>query len=330
MGRQRHRGQPPGRERRQIPCAHLEQNLPGSRSAQLHQSPEAVQTWRSPAAEERMAAPAFIAPGKAQQRRCHEDARDDGRDSRALHAHRGHSEFAVDQHPVAEPVEQIGPDVGDGNDAHIAHPLQVAARPAIEQQRQRAPVENAQVSRGRSGDRRIDAEARKAEAGQEDHQHQRRRGECRPGKRPGPASDGIRRDPCARRPAPPACPGRAAVQCRRAHGVLQTALPRATAPMAAGPSLPTMMVSTMPSAIQPSSLKTTGTASATIAPNSCFHCEIEAPRAIPPLYRPAAGTANPAVDRRKRRTRRLCETIFQQRIGGEFRQAGQYHDRVVS
>ena len=38
--------------------------------------------------------------------------------------------------------------------------------------------------------------------------------------------------------------------------------------MAAGPSLPTMMVSTTPCAIQPSSLSTTGIASASIARNS--------------------------------------------------------------
>jgi hypothetical protein len=51
-------------------------------------------------------------------------------------------------------------------------------------------------------------------------------------------------------------------------------LPSATAPIAAGPSLPTIMVSTTPIAIQPSSLSTTGTASFTIAPKQGPHRDL--------------------------------------------------------
>jgi len=43
------------------------------------------------------------------------------------------------------------------------------------------------------------------------------------------------------------------------------------------PQFATMMVSTMPWATQPSSLNTTGTASATIAPSSCLHLACSRP-----------------------------------------------------
>src|SRR5580698_2349008 len=62
------------------------------------------------------------------------------------------------------------------------------------------------------------------------------------------------------------------------------ALPRATAPIAAGPSLPTMMVSTTPCAIQPSSLSTTGTASTTSARSSALHSGFD--WLISPMYPP--------------------------------------------
>ncbi len=45
-------------------------------------------------------------------------------------------------------------------------------------------------------------------------------------------------------------------------------LPSPTAPVASAPSGPTMTVSTIPIAIQPSSATTTGTASASIGPSS--------------------------------------------------------------
>ena len=87
----------------------------------------------------------------------------------------GEPQLAVDQHPVAEPVEQVGDDVGEGNDAHLAHSLQVAARAAVEQQRQRAPVEDAQVGAGGGGNFRRDAEAGEAVAGDPEGEHQWRR-----------------------------------------------------------------------------------------------------------------------------------------------------------
>ena len=58
----------------------------------------------------------------------------------------GKAELAVDENPIAAPVEQVGKNVGDGDDADLAHALQIAPRAAIEQQRQRAPVEDAQIA----------------------------------------------------------------------------------------------------------------------------------------------------------------------------------------
>ena len=84
-------------------------------------------------------------------------------------------------------------------------------------------------------------------------------------------------------------------------------------------------------AIQPSSLKTTGTASATIAANSRFHCEIDAPRAISPLYKPASCPAKPAGNKGQRRSWssmewRLHELLF----GKQFQQTSQDWERKTA
>src|SRR3984885_8433591 len=77
--------------------------------------------------------------------------------------------------------------------------------------------------------------------------------------------------------------------------------------MAAGPSLPTMMVSTTPCAIQPSSLNTTGTASTTMARNSAFHTGSDVP--IFPILAATTATAGPrqpALGSRRRNSAKGC------------------------
>jgi glutathione peroxidase len=175
---QRDRRQPSRGEGTQVPRAHFEEDLPCGRRAEAGERLQPCELRRRPVAKERMAAPALVAPGKADQSYGHEDAREAGGESRTADAKRGKTQFAVDEHPVEEPVDEIGPDIGRRDDVDLAHALQITAGCAVEQQRQRAPQQDAKITRRRNGHLRSDTEADKSETGQAGEQHERRCGDA--------------------------------------------------------------------------------------------------------------------------------------------------------
>ena len=169
--------------------------------------------------------------------------------------------MTVDQHPVGAGVDEVGGHEREHHRRDDVDALQIAAERRVEQQQRRAPQNHAEVARAdaaaRPGESRatgiatVDARA---------DEHQAAASAAAPARRRATASDGTRRSGARRTPARPACRARAAGPCRRSQTpcAARCRCPPRRSPT--GPSGPTMIVSTTPIAIQPSSARTTGTA----------------------------------------------------------------------
>ena len=104
---QRDRRQIPRRKRGQIPRAHFQQYLPAAGAPSRTSVLQPRDLRPSPMLKERMPARALIAPGKAHQRHRHHNRAKHSRNGRAVHSHRREPQLAVDQNPVAKPVDQV-------------------------------------------------------------------------------------------------------------------------------------------------------------------------------------------------------------------------------
>ena len=86
-------------------------------------------------------------------------ARDGGGDAGASDAESGSAEFAVDEDPVADEVDDVGGDESEGNGAHHVHALECAANGEVQEQRKHADGEGAHVRSGENDDAGFDAHA---------------------------------------------------------------------------------------------------------------------------------------------------------------------------
>jgi hypothetical protein len=121
--------------------------------------------------KERMPAAALMLPGEEDKNRRHVDAREAGGDGGALQPHGRQPEMAVDERPVPSPVDEVGRDECEGDGTHAADTLQIAAESGIDEQRQRAQVEDVQIDRGLAGDCGVDADAGEEQRYRGDAEH---------------------------------------------------------------------------------------------------------------------------------------------------------------
>ena len=128
--------------------------------------------------EQRMAPLALVAPGKPYQASRHSHPCQHRRECRTGHAHRRHAQPAVDEHPVEEPVHQVGQHKRDGNNPHLSNALQIPSRRAVKQQRQRAQHQDPQIFARRPGHLRRDAHMREPVADRKQQYHQRHAGDA--------------------------------------------------------------------------------------------------------------------------------------------------------
>jgi hypothetical protein len=173
------RGKLDGREpasgkRGQIPGTDLQHNLSGGGSAKPDKLADLEQTDTRPVAEERVTTCALVTPGESEKNNGHRKAGYAGGDGRAVHAEARKAELAIDEDPVAKPVEEIGNDKGDENDVDLAYALKVSACSGVQKQRQRPECKDAEIAAGRRRDLLRDADVGKAEAGGNAQQHKRR------------------------------------------------------------------------------------------------------------------------------------------------------------
>ena len=209
-----------------------------------------------------------------EQRAAIDDARQHRRPGRTRNPKRRRAETAVDQHPVDDHVQQVRGDERDHDRPDHAHALQIAAEREVEQQRRQTPRHRLEIRDGSAAARPRSCPTDRGRATRT--KHAKRRGD---GKNQGEV-DAVQQ-PAAALVEPPGAErlrrradrGRAACPSRRSPTAMNSELPRPTAPIASGPSGPTMSVSTMPMVIQPSSATTTGAASANIGRNSARRSE---------------------------------------------------------
>ena len=153
----------------------FQQELKGDGQAKPQELANLAEAWWGPVREERVAAAALVVPGKAEKQERHENARQDGGQRGAAHAHGGQAELAVDEHVVGAPVRQVGKDKGERDDTDLADGLQVAARGGVEQQGKRSPEQNAQIAGGRCDELRLDAKMAGACGQREEQRHEQGR-----------------------------------------------------------------------------------------------------------------------------------------------------------
>src|SRR5579883_3341861 len=90
----------------------------------------------------------------------------------AAHAHGGTAKMAVDERPLPCPVDEIGRDEREGDGLDPLDSLKVTAKAGIQQQRQRAPVEDAKVVGAWPGNSGIDAKVWEGKGRGPDEQHE--------------------------------------------------------------------------------------------------------------------------------------------------------------
>jgi len=90
-------------------------------------------------------------------------ARDSGGPTGAGDTKGRHAEFAEDEDVVAEEVDEIGGDEGEGNGANHVHALEGAANGEVEKEREKASAEGVHVGNGEDDDAGVDAHAMEVE-----------------------------------------------------------------------------------------------------------------------------------------------------------------------
>jgi len=179
MGRQRDRSQESGRECGPVPGADFQNDLPGRRRADPQQLLNLQQARPRPVAEQGMPSAALIAPRETDQRQSHSDSRKTRGDGGTVHAQRRHAELSINQNPVAEPVHKVCDQQRNRDDPHLGDALQIAPRRPVEQQRERAEIQNSQIPAGQPRDFRRDTYAREEKTGHSYQNHQRGSGDAR-------------------------------------------------------------------------------------------------------------------------------------------------------
>ena len=149
----------------------FENDLSGGRRSESDECAQLLPVRPGPMGEERVTAAALMLPGEEDQNSRHVDAGEAGGDGRSLQPHGGETEMAVDERPVPSPVDEIGGDECEGDGAHAANALQITAEGGVDEQRQRAEIENVQVHGGLAGDCGIDAEAGEEQRHRSDAEH---------------------------------------------------------------------------------------------------------------------------------------------------------------
>src|SRR5271154_6323528 len=129
-------------------------------NSEFQQGSNAAEDDAGPGFKEREATACFVFPRGKDKKRRHVDSRQTCRECRAAHAHGGESEMAVNEGPIPCPVNEVCGDEREGDGTDTLHSLQVAAERCVQQQRERAPVEHAQVVRCLLADCRVYAEIR--------------------------------------------------------------------------------------------------------------------------------------------------------------------------
>src|SRR5215469_3245773 len=163
----------PGGEGSKVPGADFKKDLPGRRSAEPDELPELEQARARPAGEQRVSPPSFVPPGETNESCGHADAGDDGGDGGPADTKSGKAELAIDQNPVAEPVEQVGEHERDSDDADLSYPLKVPAGRCVEEQRKSAEREDEEIASGRRCHFRRNADVDEYQACGDEQQHER-------------------------------------------------------------------------------------------------------------------------------------------------------------
>ena len=80
--------------------------------------------------------------------------------------------MTVDEEPVAEDVEEVRGDEGDGDGADVVEGLQVAAEGEVEEEDGRSPVEGAEEGYGAEDDLMVDGQADHGDGREGDEAHE--------------------------------------------------------------------------------------------------------------------------------------------------------------
>lgn len=125
---------------------------------------------------EKFRAVLVVVPEKiADEDRSHVDAGDGGGPAGADGAHGGKAEFAVDEKPVEDGVDDVGGDERERDGADHVHGLQAAAHGEVEEQGKEPPNESFGVGNGLRSDGRVDTPAQEERREKPDGRRQQRR-----------------------------------------------------------------------------------------------------------------------------------------------------------
>ena len=138
-------------------CAYFKDQLRSCRPSQPQEPAELRRPQSRPVGKERMSALPLMLPCPPNQHAGHIDAGHAGGKRGPAHAHCGKAQLAIDEHPVAEPIDQVGGDQGESDRPDLPYALQIAPESDVYQQRQRAPVKEAMYCRGRTAHRLCDS-----------------------------------------------------------------------------------------------------------------------------------------------------------------------------
>ena len=214
------------------------------------------QAWPRPT---RRQSPHVTHHGDEQHRR-HVDPREQRGGRRPGDAERGETEAPVDQDPIGAGVHQVGAHQCEHHRRHPVHPLQIPAERCVEDEEGRAPERDPEEGLDQLPDVGMEAHGRNREQQRNADEEEQRREHQREHDAASQPGQALVQPPGAVRLRHERV--EAEQQAHGEHGVARSAsaLPIPTAPIAAGPSGPTMIVSTTPMHIQPSSARITGPA----------------------------------------------------------------------